>query len=75
MAHKSRRATSSVLRPANRQESGPNMTINFTTLFTRIGKAVNVADDLVASVDTELLTDVRAFEDELDTEAMTFDRR
>jgi len=48
------------------------MTINFTTLFTRIGKAVNAADDLTASVDTELLADIRAFEDELDTEDHDF---
>ena len=48
------------------------MTINFTTLFTRIGKAINVADDLTASVDTEVLADIRAFEDELDTEAHDF---
>jgi hypothetical protein len=48
------------------------MTINFTTLFTRIGKAINAADDLTASVDTEVLTDIRAFEDELDTESHDF---
>lgn len=48
------------------------MTINFTTLFTRIGKAINAADDLTASVNTEVLTDIRAFEDELDTEDHDF---
>jgi len=48
------------------------MTINFTTLFTRLGKAINAADDLIASVDTEVLADIRAFEDELDTEARDF---
>lgn len=48
------------------------MTISFTTLFTRIGKAINAADDLIASVDTEVLADIRAFEDELDTESHDF---
>lgn len=48
------------------------MTIDFTTLFTRVGKAIKAADDLTASVNTELLSDIRALEDQLDTEDHDF---
>jgi hypothetical protein len=43
------------------------MTIAFTTLFTRIGKAVKAANALIAAVYPSLRTNLRAFEDELDT--------
>lgn len=42
------------------------MTIAFSTLFTRIGKAVKTANALTAAVYPSLRTNLRAFEDELD---------
>lgn len=48
------------------------MTIAFTTLFTRIGKAVKTANAFIAAVYPSLRTNLRAFEDELDTEDHDF---
>lgn len=48
------------------------MTIAFTTLFTRIGKAVKAANALIAACYPSLVTNLRVFEDELDTEEQDF---
>lgn len=48
------------------------MTIAFNTLFERIGKAIKTADELVNAVYPSIETNLRAFQDELDTEQHDF---
>jgi hypothetical protein len=48
------------------------MTINFTTLFTRIGKALKVAKDMDDTAAAALVTNLRVFEDLLDAEQADF---
>jgi len=48
------------------------MTIAFNTLFERIGKAVYVADKFMDAVHPDLETNLRAFQDEFDTEQHDF---
>lgn len=48
------------------------MTIAFNTLFERIGKAIKTADELMDAVSPDLTTNLRAFQDELDTEQHDF---
>lgn len=48
------------------------MTISFSTLFSRIGKAVKAAKDLDDTAAATLVTNIRAFEDDLDSEIQDF---
>jgi hypothetical protein len=48
------------------------MTIAFNTLFERIGRAIKTADELMDAVSPDLTTNLRAFQDELDTEQHDF---